>query len=69
MSIDLKGKAGIITGGGHGIGRVYCVGLAKAGAKVVAADIDLKAAEETVKEVEKAGGSGLAVHVDVGDEG
>ena len=68
MSIDLKGKAGIITGGGHGIGRVYCVGLAKAGAKVVAADIDLKAAEETVKEVEKAGGSGLAVHVDVGDE-
>jgi 3-oxoacyl-[acyl-carrier protein] reductase len=44
------------------------VGLAKAGAKVVAADIDLKAAEETVQEVEKAGGEGLAVHVDVGDE-
>jgi len=68
MVIDLKGKAGIVTGGGHGIGRVYCVGLAKAGARVVAADIDLKAAEETVKQVEQAGGKGLAVHVDVGDE-
>ena len=68
MSIDLKGKAGIVTGGGHGIGRVYCTGLAKAGAKVVAADIDLKAAEETVKLVEKEGGTGLAVHADVADE-
>lgn len=68
MVIDLKGKAGIVTGGGHGIGRVYCVGMAKAGASVVAADIDLKAAQETVKQVEKAGGKGLAVHVDVADE-
>ena len=68
MTIDLKGKAGIVTGGGHGIGRAYCIGMAKAGAKVVAADIDLKAAEETVKLVEKEGATGLAVHVDVADE-
>ena len=68
MAIDLKGKAGIVTGGGHGIGRVYCTGLAQAGAKVVAADIDSKAAEETISLVEKEGGTGLAVHVDVGDE-
>ena len=25
----------IVTGGDHGIGRVYCLGLAKEGAKVV----------------------------------
>jgi len=68
MSIDLKGKVGIVTGGGHGIGRVYCTGLAQAGAKIVAADIDFKATEETISLVEKEGGTGLAVHVDVGDE-
>jgi 3-oxoacyl-[acyl-carrier protein] reductase len=68
MSIDLKGKAGIVTGGGHGIGRAYCTGLAQAGAKVVAADIDSKGAQATISLVEKAGGAGLAVRVDVGDE-
>ena len=28
----------IVTGGDHGIGRVYCLGLAKEGAKVVVDD-------------------------------
>ena len=68
MVIDLNGKTGIITGGGHGIGRAYCLGLAKAGARVVAADIDAKAADETKALVEKGGGQALSVEVDVANE-
>jgi len=29
----------IVTGGAHGIGRAYCLGLANEGAKVVVADV------------------------------
>jgi 3-oxoacyl-[acyl-carrier protein] reductase len=68
MSIDLKGKAGIVTGGAHGIGRAYCLGLAKAGARVAAADIDFTGAKETADRVKKAGGEALALAVDVSDQ-
>ncbi len=65
---SVENKVIIVTGGGHGIGRAYCQGLAKEGAKVVAADIDLPAAEETKKLVEKEGGRAIALHVDVANE-
>jgi 3-oxoacyl-[acyl-carrier protein] reductase len=64
----LENKVVIVTGGGHGIGRVYCQGLAREGASVVVADIDLPAAEETKKLVEKDGGRVLALQVDVANE-
>jgi 3-oxoacyl-[acyl-carrier protein] reductase len=64
----LENKVAIITGGGHGIGRVYCRGLAKEGAKIVVADIDLPAAQETKRLVEQEGGRAIAVRVDVADE-
>jgi len=68
MTIDLNGKAGIVTGGAHGIGRAYCLELAKAGARVVAADIDFRGAKETAALVEKAGGEALALQVDVAEQ-
>ncbi|MFH1122407.1 MAG: SDR family oxidoreductase [Pseudomonadota bacterium] len=64
----LVNKVAIVTGGGHGIGRAYCRSLAKEEASVVAADIDLPAAEETKKLVEKEGGKALALKVDVANE-
>jgi 3-oxoacyl-[acyl-carrier protein] reductase len=65
---SLEKKVAIVTGGGHGIGKVYCQGLAKEGASVVVADIDLPAAEETKRLVEKDGGRVLALQVDVANE-
>ncbi|MFB3887427.1 MAG: SDR family NAD(P)-dependent oxidoreductase [Thermodesulfobacteriota bacterium] len=64
----LKNRVAIVTGGGHGIGRAYCLGLAKEEAKVVVADIDFPAAEETRKLAEQGGGSALAIQVDVANE-
>jgi len=55
---DLAGRTVIITGGGKGIGKVYAEEFAKAGARVVAADIDAAAAKAVA---EILGGQGLEV--------
>ena len=64
----LKGKVAFITGAGMGMGREASVLFAEEGAKVVVADIDGKAAAETVALVEKQGGQALAVTGDVARE-
>jgi NAD(P)-dependent dehydrogenase (short-subunit alcohol dehydrogenase family) len=61
----LKNKVAFITGAGMGMGREASVLFAEEGAKVVVADIDAKAAAETVGLVEKKGGQALAVTGDV----
>jgi NAD(P)-dependent dehydrogenase (short-subunit alcohol dehydrogenase family) len=65
MADRLKGKVAFITGAGMGMGREASVLFAEEGARVVVADIDGKAASETVALIEKAGGQGLAVTGDV----
>ncbi len=49
----LKDKVIIVTGGGLGIGRAYSKGLAKEGAKVVVADIQVEAAKQVSDEIVK----------------
>lgn len=56
----------LVTGAGSGIGRAIALGLAETGARVVAADLDLAAAETTAAE---APGSITAHRVDVADPG
>ena len=51
----LEERVIIVTGGAHGLGRAYCEGLAREGARVVVADIDGRGAE-TVAETLSAGG-------------
>ena len=63
----LKNKIAIVTGGGSGIGRGVSIAYAREGATVVVADLNLETAQETVTEIEAAGGKGLAVRVDVAD--
>lgn len=58
----------IVTGGGYGIGRAYCLGLAREGARVVTADIDEKAARAVADEIQSQGGHAFGVHVDVIEE-
>jgi NAD(P)-dependent dehydrogenase (short-subunit alcohol dehydrogenase family) len=65
----LEGKIAIITGGGSGVGRASCLRFTEEGASVVCADIDLDRAKETVAHVEAAGGSAVAEHCDVSDDG
>uniref|UniRef100_A0A1I8N8R6 (3R)-3-hydroxyacyl-CoA dehydrogenase n=1 Tax=Musca domestica TaxID=7370 RepID=A0A1I8N8R6_MUSDO len=51
MAQQLIGKLAIVTGAGSGIGRSTCRLLRDYGAKVIAADRNIKAAEETAKEL------------------
>jgi NAD(P)-dependent dehydrogenase (short-subunit alcohol dehydrogenase family) len=69
----LDGKVAVVTGAvlterGLNIGGATVVEMAREGAQVVAADIDLDGAERLAREVEKSGGSVLACRVDIGDE-
>jgi len=68
MAGRIEGKVALITGGGSGIGRACAVRFAQEGANVCVADLDVKAATETARQVEGAGRKSLAVQVDTTDE-
>jgi 3-oxoacyl-[acyl-carrier protein] reductase len=65
----LEGKVAIVTGGGRGLGKIYCLSMAGEGAKLVVADILEKEAQQTAVEIGTRGGSAISVKVDVTDEG
>jgi len=65
---DFSGLSVIITGGGKGIGKVYAEEFAKAGARVVAADIDAEAATSVAAALRGAGLEAFGIGVDVASE-
>ncbi len=65
MDLGIEGKVVLVTGAGSGMGRASALAFAREGAKVVAADIDGAAAEETAKAIRSAGGNAVAVVGDV----
>lgn len=66
MSDLLKNRTVIVTGAATGIGQAFALGCVAQGANVVVAD--LGPADETMAEIEKAGGQALYVKCDVADE-
>ncbi|TAL03066.1 MAG: glucose 1-dehydrogenase [Rhodospirillaceae bacterium] len=65
----VQGKVAIITGAGSGSGRAAALLFARHGAKVIAADLDLAWAEQTVSAIVAESGHARAVQCDVADEG
>ena len=64
---SLKDKVALITGASQGIGRETALALAQAGAKVAVAARNEEKLAALVGEIEAAGGTGLAVKMDVAD--
>jgi NAD(P)-dependent dehydrogenase (short-subunit alcohol dehydrogenase family) len=60
--MQVEGQAGIVSGGGSGLGRATAQALAAAGVKVAIFDINEAAASETARET-----GGLAIDADVTD--
>ena len=63
----LEGKVAVITGAGSGVGRAAVKLWTEHGAKVIAADIDLPGAEESVRLAGAAQGQAKAVACNVAD--
>src|SRR5690606_3437921 len=65
---DLGGQVAIVNGGAEGMGREACRSLARSGAAVAVADINLPWAKQTAENIVAAGGKARAYGVDLADE-
>ena len=64
----LENRIALITGAGRGIGRAIAEHYGREGARVAVADLTLESARETVEAIEQAGGTAMALAMDVTDE-
>ena len=62
---SLEGQVGIVTGGGQGLGKVFCHAFAEASADVVVAEINPETGPVTVQEIVDRGRRALFVETDV----
>ncbi len=61
----VEGKVALVTGGGSGIGRQACLVFAREGAQVVVCDVAVEGGQETVGQIEQAGGQATFIRADV----
>ncbi len=65
---QLEGKVAIITGAAGGIGAATAALFLERGARVVLADIDTAAVQSVARQIDPAGASTLALHLDLAEE-
>jgi NAD(P)-dependent dehydrogenase (short-subunit alcohol dehydrogenase family) len=65
--ISLQGKIAVVVGGTQGIGRAIALGLAEAGAHVIASSRSAEAVSEMAAELESRGSKTLRIVSDVAD--
>jgi 2-deoxy-D-gluconate 3-dehydrogenase len=64
-TFNLKGKSGLVTGGGSGIGKGMALGLAEAGAEVIVAGRNIERLNEVAHGFGDGGGRIIPVTVDM----
>lgn len=65
MTARLQGKVALVTGGGSGIGRATAQALAREGAPILVADVDVPGGEETVHRIKEDQGEATFLRTDV----
>lgn len=65
--MDVRARGAVVTGGASGIGRAMALALAREGARVVVADVDVRGMDDVVREIGARGGEAVAVRTDVSD--
>ncbi|MEU9733909.1 glucose 1-dehydrogenase [Streptomyces sp. NPDC048002] len=68
MTDGPDGRSVIVTGAGSGIGRATALAFAELGDHVVVADLNAEGARAVVEEIEKAGGTAVAVTGDLSEQ-
>ena len=66
--MKLEGKTALITGGAQGIGKSIALAMAKQGAGIGIADVNLELAQQTAEEVMSLGVKSLALKLDVSNQ-
>ncbi|MBI5572613.1 MAG: 3-oxoacyl-ACP reductase FabG [Desulfomonile tiedjei] len=65
----LEGRVAIVTGAGKGLGKAFCLGLAREGADIVAVTrADMEGLQDTAKGVKALGREAIVSQVDVSNE-
>jgi 3-oxoacyl-[acyl-carrier protein] reductase len=65
----MQNKVAIVTGGAQGIGKEYCLGIAREGGSVVIADVDEQDGKALARTIGDSGGKALFVRTDVSRKG
>ena len=65
ICIDLSNKTALITGAANGIGKALCKVFARAGARIIAVDIDLQALQRLRQEFEQEDAALICRHLDI----
>lgn len=66
-TLRLDGKTAVVTGAGRGLGKAMAKAMAQAGAELVCAARTQAQIDQTIQEIQEAGGRAMAVQTDVTD--